>query len=252
MRKASGLAAAIVACTSVVVVGMCLYEFSVERMTASSRTTVDGRQNQRVSRSSTTSSGQNVEVVDDTKLALAQGPEATLSPVVLLEYTDYQCSFCGRYARHTYPALRRQYVETRIVEYVVRTFPLEKIHPLALAASEAALCAGVQGKFSEMHRKLFENQNAIDHSLFPAIAIGLGLNEPSFNTCMGSDSTVTAVKRQLEEGIKLGVRGTPTVLLGIRSSPDMITVKRRIAGSQPVELYDAAIMQLLKDHRPSE
>src|SRR5687768_2217706 len=75
--------------------------------------------------------------------------------VVVVEFTDYQCPFCARHVRDTMPQIEAEYVKTGKVRYVTREFPLEAIHPQAFKASEAALCAGDQGKYWEMHVRLF-------------------------------------------------------------------------------------------------
>ena len=66
------------------------------------------------------------------------------APVTIVEFTDYECPFCGRYFTQTYPQINEKYVETGIVKMVVRDFPLG-FHPLAQKAGEAAECAGEQG-----------------------------------------------------------------------------------------------------------
>src|SRR5262245_35047148 len=66
--------------------------------------------------------------------------------VTIVEFSDYQCVFCGRHSRDTFPQLDREYIQTGRLRYVVRDFPIESIHPQALKAHEAARCAGEQGK----------------------------------------------------------------------------------------------------------
>ena len=75
--------------------------------------------------------------------------------VTVVEFSDYQCPFCARHVQQTLPLLRKEYVDTGKVKYVFRDHPLESIHPAAFKAAEAARCGGEQGKFWEMHDKLF-------------------------------------------------------------------------------------------------
>lgn len=78
--------------------------------------------------------------------------------VTMVEFSDYQCPFSGRYFNQTLSQVMDEYVKTGKVRYVFRDFPLESIHPLALKAAEAAHCAGDQGKYWEMHDQLYKNQ----------------------------------------------------------------------------------------------
>ena len=76
----------------------------------------------------------------------AQSTGDAKAKVVLVEFSDYQCPFCGRYANETYSKIADDYVKTGKVKYVLRNFPLEQLHPNAEKAAEAAECAGDQGK----------------------------------------------------------------------------------------------------------
>ena len=71
-------------------------------------------------------------------------PEA---PLTLIEFSDYQCPFCRRFAETTLPLLKRDYIETGKLRYVFRDFPLDRLHPQARKAAEAAHCAGDQGQY---------------------------------------------------------------------------------------------------------
>src|SRR5205823_6444165 len=138
--------------------------------------------------------------------------------LTLVEFSDYQCPFCGRHARETYPQIQRDYVSTGKLKYVFRDFPLEAIHPNAFKAAEAAHCAGVQGKYWEMHDRLFANQSA----LFPAQlflhAQALGLDPQSFRQCLDSGQYAAEIRKDLEDGQKAGVTGTPAFILGLTAS----------------------------------
>ena len=81
--------------------------------------------------------------------------------VTLIEFSDYQCPFCSRHSRDTLPQLEREYIASGKLKYVFRNFPIESIHPQAFKAHEAANCAGEQGKYWEMHGRLFANQKAM-------------------------------------------------------------------------------------------
>src|SRR3989344_396211 len=83
--------------------------------------------------------------------------------VTIIEFSDYECPFCGRHFSQTYPLIKSQYVDTGKVKIVFRDFPLNSIHPLAQPAAEAAECVREKGKdeaYWKMHDKIFENQQA--------------------------------------------------------------------------------------------
>src|ERR1017187_3493654 len=99
-------------------------------------------------------SGVDTQIGDFTK------PLGTAS-LAIVEFSDFQCPFCGWYARDTYAELNREFITTGKVAYGFRNFPLEHAHPMALLAAETAACAGFQGRFWEMHDMLFSNQRAL-------------------------------------------------------------------------------------------
>ena len=99
--------------------------------------------------------------------------------LVLIEFTDYQCPFCGRHFQQTSPQIDRDYVNTGRVRHVLRDFPLESIHKDAFKAAEAAHCAGDQGQYWQMHDRLFNSQNAQTADHRASYAGALGLDVPS-------------------------------------------------------------------------
>ncbi len=83
------------------------------------------------------------------------------APVTLIEFSDYQCPFCGAFYKNTEITLKKDYVDTGKVKLVYRDFPLTQIHPGAQKGAEAARCAGDQGKYWEFHDGVFSNQDSI-------------------------------------------------------------------------------------------
>ncbi len=162
--------------------------------------------------------------------------------LVLVDFADYQCPFCGRHVRETLPQLDREYIQTGKLRYVAREFPLEALHPQAFKAAEAALCAGEEGKYWEMHDRLFGNQRALGPSELPAHAQALGLDEVRFRQCLDSGRKADKVRRDLAEGQRAGIRGTPTFFLGITDEKgSSVKVLRVIHGAQPFVNFKAAI-----------
>lgn len=166
--------------------------------------------------------------------------------VTLIEFSDYQCPFCGRYFRETLPKLQKEYVETGKVWYVFRNFPIESIHPQAFKAAEAAECAGEQGMYWEMHDRLFGNQSALAPADLPGHARALGLDGDKFAKCLEGSQTAESIRQDLADAQKAGVRGTPSFFLGL-TAPNGEAVKaiRMIQGAQPYAAFKEAIDGLL-------
>lgn len=153
--------------------------------------------------------------------------------VTVLEYSDFQCPFCGRFFTSVKQAMS-EYKDK--IRFVYRHFPLDSIHPQARPAAEAAECAGEQGKFWEYHDKLFANQEKLAESLYPQMASELKLNVNKFNECLKSDKFISKIDADYQQGIADGVQGTPhTLVNGVA-----------VSGAVPYEQLKAAIEAALK------
>jgi protein-disulfide isomerase len=166
--------------------------------------------------------------------------------VTIVEFSDFQCPFCARYANDTFPQIEREYIETGRVRYVFRDYPIEASHPQAFKAHEAVHCAAEQGKRGEMHKKIFANQRAMSVSDLTAHATGLGLDKARFEKCLAQGTHAAKVRSAMSAGEQAGVRGTPTFFVGLTelNSPNLKAV-RRIVGAQPYGAFKAAIDELL-------
>jgi len=136
------------------------------------------------------------------------------APVTLLEFTDYQCPYCRRHAINTLPLLIKDYVTSGKLRYVIREMPVADNHPLANKAAEAALCANDQGKYWEMHDKLFEHQDQLQPEALKSHAVSLHLDADRFDRCLDSGEKRLDVLRDIQTGKQAGMRGTPTFFLG--------------------------------------
>ena len=166
----------------------------------------------------------------DISAAAIKGSEDT--EFVLVEFSDYQCPFCGRQARDTLPALDRDYIATGKVRYAFKNLPLESIHPQAFKAAEAAECARPQGKYWEMHDRLFANEQALMPADLTGYAEALGLDMVKFQQCQ--DGEVAArVREDLTHAAEAGVSATPTTFLGVVQPDGKVKVLRRLQGAQP-------------------
>ena len=135
--------------------------------------------------------------------------------VTIVEFSDYQCPFCGRFFRSAFRPLVADYVNSGQVRYVVKDFPIESIHPFAVRAAEAAHCAGDQGKYWDMHDLLYETQQRLTPALIDAHAGTIGLDVKLFGRCLDGKKHAATVRRGLEEGERMGVSGTPAFFIGI-------------------------------------
>ncbi len=139
------------------------------------------------------------------------------SPVTLIEYGDFQCPGCGSYYS-IIKSLEQTYAGK--VNFVFRHFPLIQIHPNAFAASRAAEAAGKQGKFFEMHDKLYETQklwgqaSTNQQALFEGYAEELGLNMETFKKDYASSEVADRINSDLEIGKQeFGIDSTPTFII---------------------------------------
>ncbi len=164
--------------------------------------------------------------------------------LVIVEFSDFQCPFCGRYTRETLGQLEREYVDTGKVRYVFRHFPLEKIHPNAFKAAEAGECARQQGKFWELHDRLFANQQTLADRDLLNHATAVGLDGLAFQRCVTGTVDAT-IRRDLAEGGRLGIAGTPAFFLGTVQKDGKVQVLRKLNGAQPFAAFKTAIDALL-------
>ncbi len=149
------------------------------------------------------------------------------APVVLVEYTDYQCPYCGR-AQPTIDALVERYGDSLV--HVFKNLPLP-MHQQARLAAEAALCAGDQGKFWELHDWLFANKNNISRDTLVTEAGTLGLDVDAFTECVDSNAHQSLIDDDMAEANSFGIRGTPGFAIN----------GRILTGAQPLEAFIAVI-----------
>ena len=197
-------------------------------------------------------SGAATRDVRDVTISLGRSPSQGSDNAVLtlVEFSDYQCPFCGRYARETSPQLRKDYVSTGKLKYVFRDFPLEGIHRDAFKAAEAAHCAGEQGKYWEMHDRLFANQAALGAAQLSLHAQALGVDPQQFRQCLDSGKYAAEIRKDLAEGQKAGVRGTPTFFLGVADAKgSQMRVAKMLVGAQPYVSFREAIETLLASQK---
>ena len=174
--------------------------------------------------------------------------------LTLVEFSEFQCPFCGRHVRDTVPTLEKDYIKTGKVKYVFRDLPLESIHKNAFKAAEAAHCAGDQNKYWEMHDRLFANQNALEPAMLAAHAQAVGVDAKKFQECLDSGKYATAIRKDIAEANKYGITGTPTSVIGLTQSGDPKTIKvvKVIRGAQNIAAFKDALDTLYNEKPPVE
>ncbi len=150
------------------------------------------------------------------------------APVTIVEFSDFQCPFCKR-ATETVKQVLDRYPGK--VKWVFRDFPIERLHPDAPRAHEAARCAGAQGKFWEYHDVLFERSPRQARADLEQYAADLKLDAPVFARCLDSRAYQQAVSADMDEGTRLGVDGTPTFFVN----------GRRLVGAQSLAVFERVV-----------
>ena len=156
------------------------------------------------------------------------------APVTIIEFSDYECPFCGRHFSDTLPQIIEEYVDTGKVNIVFRDFPLG-FHDKAQKAAEAAECAGEQDMYWEMHDKLFENQGDLSVDSLKTYAADVGLDTEVFNECLDSGAMAEEVKKDMADGESYGVSGTPANFIN----------GRFVSGAQPFSVFKQIIEEEL-------
>ncbi|MEK7206994.1 MAG: DsbA family protein [Pseudomonadota bacterium] len=130
----------------------------------------------------------------------------------IVEFSDYECPYCRTSQTQLLPQIKKEYIDTGVVRYVHKDYPLVSIHAQAAPAAIAAQCAHAQGRFWDMHQALFAN--LLRDALYPELARRLKLNEQKFSACLNDAAPRQAIYRDVQEARRLGISGTPSFVVG--------------------------------------
>jgi len=165
------------------------------------------------------------------------------APVTVVEFADYQCPYCLRFTKTTFPYLKRDYIDTGKVRWVALNLPLP-FHKDARKAAQAAHCAGEQGKFWEMREQLFRNPQKLAAEHLPGHAASAGVADAeAFNACLASDRHLDDIDQDAKDASAVRLTGTPSFIIG-KTASDKITGDV-VIGAQPLNVFNAAIKKAL-------
>jgi protein-disulfide isomerase len=162
------------------------------------------------------------------------------APVTITEYADYQCPFCQTFATLQMPAIEERLIRTGRLRWRYRDFPLQQ-HEFARLAAHSAACADEQGKYWQQHDRIYEGQgewaagDAEDH--FRRYAQANGLDLERYDACMRAGKFAGRIQASYDEGVRVGVRSTPTLLVGDRlyqGRMDSDAIKRLVDSLAPL------------------
>lgn len=170
------------------------------------------------------------------------------APVEVTEYSDFECPFCADFAAVQMPVVREQLITTGKVRWRYRDFPLPS-HAYSRYAALAAQCAGEQGKFWEMHDQIYYHQpdwsdlvggkdagNPV--KAMRGYASGLGIDMDKYDACMQNGDYALQIRANEQEGERVGVTGTPTIIIGRRMLP---------GGAPPYDMIKATVDSVLAE-----
>jgi protein-disulfide isomerase len=161
------------------------------------------------------------------------------APITIVEFSDYQCPFCRRWHAEVYEPLLAAYPGQ--IQLVYRHLPLTSIHPDAMSAAEAAMCAGEQDAYWQYHERLFSSES-LGNSTYLQYAQELSLDVTAFESCMNDHKYQQAIQTDSDFAIDLGIRSTPTFFINGLA----------VVGAQPLEVFKQVIDKELAGEIPTQ
>lgn len=170
---------------------------------------------------------------------------ASTARAALIEFADFQCPYCGVFARDSLRPISDDYLRAGSLIVAFAEMPLNSIHRNARTAAQAAECAANQGAFWPMHDWLFQHQRDLDVHGVTAGAAGMNLDAKLFDRCLNGPTSP-----RLDAGLtlaqQLGVRSTPTFFLGTLDHDGSVIVRRVLVGAQSVESFRKVIDNVVR------
>jgi protein-disulfide isomerase len=167
---------------------------------------------------------------------------STAAKIGIVEFSDYQCLYCRDFHKNQFARIKKDYIDTGVVQFIHKDLPL-RMHPQAVPAAMAAHCAGSQGRFWEMHDALFSNQGRLNEFLYPALARQLNLDEEKFKACFAGQAFELGIRQDIGVARMLGLTGTPSFLIG-NIEGDTLTIVHQSRGAPGYEVFAQEIEKL--------
>ena len=166
------------------------------------------------------------------------------APLTIVEFSDFECSYCRRFHKQVMPQLKRDYIDTGLVRFVHKDLPLP-FHPHALPAAAAARCAGEQNRYWELYSSLFDQQNCLGCKGVLAIAAEAELNTTELQACMERESTLALINANRSEAALHNISATPTFVIGPTQSDGSLE-GQVIEGALPWASFESTIETALR------
>ncbi|MBR9700669.1 thioredoxin domain-containing protein [Candidatus Woesearchaeota archaeon] len=175
------------------------------------------------------------EEEDDVRYRIPLGNSPRLgdieAPVVVVQFSDFECPYCGAFALQSFPIIREKYIDTGQVLFIYKQYPLTRIHLKAYRAALAAACAAEQDSFWEYHDILYENIDALEIGDLQNYASILELDTERFEKCFIGEELKSRVLEEMQAGIDASVTGTPTFFFN----------GRKVTGALSPEAFGAEV-----------
>ncbi len=167
------------------------------------------------------------------------------APVTIIEFSEFQCPYCARFASNTFPEIRKKYIDSGKVRFIFRNYPLA-FHKNAAQAAEAGACAADQGMFWDLHDLLFQHHDTLTQDNLKRYGKEAGLFMDDYLFCLESGKNTVEIQKDIQDGKRAGVTGTPSFFIGLTRKDDRIrgTILR---GSKPFTAFRSVIEEKLKE-----
>ena len=186
-------------------------------------------------------------LLTNTQLMKNGSPEMGLAnaPISIVEFGDYQCTFCYKFHQNTLNDIKTEYIDTGKANYVYRDFPLNGAS--SILAAEATYCANEQGKYWEYHNILYnnwagENNGWASKQNLVKFANDIELDLKSFSQCMDSNDYNDMINQSNNDARELGISGTPAFFIVDQKNGQVLT----ISGAQPYEVFERVFNSIIE------
>lgn len=170
--------------------------------------------------------------------------------VALVEFSDFDCSYCAKYAREIYPRIEKAYIRTGKVRYLFRDLP-ESVDSTSFLKARAARCAGEQGKFWEMHDRFFGSNAEAEGNDMATHARALGLDVEKFNACLSGGRYAQSIRMSMVSAKRHAIYGTPGFMIGtVSEDGKFIWATKVLVGGESFEAIQTELDQVLATVTP--